>query len=166
MQGEGRVCRGRGGCAGGGGAGRGGGGCTGGGAGAGPAREGGGGGAGPASVDAVPAEPGSPEAIRRSTWALILRKVVGCDAPVCPRCGTEGVSRAPRRVAADRTLAVRVLDPDDAGHSRGRPRPGSASEPGSPPAGRASARPKPRSRSGSHRVQSAERRRPLACWMA
>ena len=36
----------------------------------------------------VPAEPGSPEARRRSAWARVLQKVFEVDPLLCPRCGT------------------------------------------------------------------------------
>jgi len=36
----------------------------------------------------VPAEPGSPEALRRSSWARVLQKVFEVDPLLCARCGT------------------------------------------------------------------------------
>jgi len=36
----------------------------------------------------VPAEPGSPEALRRSAWARVLQNVFEVDPLLCPRCGT------------------------------------------------------------------------------
>lgn len=52
--------------------------------------EGGGPGAGEqseAEERTLPAEPGSPEARRRSAWARVLRKVFEVDPLLCPRCG-------------------------------------------------------------------------------
>ncbi len=37
----------------------------------------------------VPAEPGSPEARRRSAWARVLKKVFEVDPLLCPRCKTQ-----------------------------------------------------------------------------
>ena len=63
----------------------------------------------PRSSDAVPAEPGSAEALRRSTWARILRKVFEVEPLVCPRCGAEMVvvSWITKREVIDRILRHR-----------------------------------------------------------
>ena len=42
--------------------------------------------ASPAPV--TPAEPGSPEAKRRSAWARVLARVFEAGPSVCPRCST------------------------------------------------------------------------------
>ena len=63
----------------------------------------------PRSSDAVPAEPGSAEALRRSTWARILRKVFEVEPLVCARCGAEMVvvSWITKREVIDRILRHR-----------------------------------------------------------
>ena len=49
-------------------------------------------GEGPAAGEApraTPAEPGSPTARRRSSWARLLKKVFEVDPLLCPRCRVE-----------------------------------------------------------------------------
>ena len=67
----------------------------------------------PAPSDApepvTPAEPGSPEARRRSAWARVLKKVFEVDPLVCPRCGGEMkvIAWITDRAVIDRILAHR-----------------------------------------------------------
>lgn len=72
------------------------------------------------------AEPGSPEARRRSAWARGLKKVVGVDPLLCPRCKTQMlvVAQITDPAVIDRSLAYRrqagLRSPFDA---RGPPTP-------------------------------------------
>ena len=75
----------------------------------------------------TPAEPGSPEAKRRSAWARVLKRVFEVDPLVCPRCGGEMklIAWITDRAVIDRILAHRqkagLESPFEA---RGPPTPG------------------------------------------
>ena len=60
----------------------------------------------PPAASAIPAEPGSPEARRRSAWARVLKKVFEVDPLVCPRCG--GAMRVIAWIT-DRAVIDRIL---------------------------------------------------------
>ena len=80
-----------------------------------------------ASEPVTPAEPGSPEAKRRSAWARVLKKVFEVDPLVCPKCGGEMkvIAWITDRAVIDRILAHRakagLASPFEA---RGPPAPG------------------------------------------
>ena len=77
-----------------------------------------------------PAEPGSPEARRRSAWARIVKKVLEVDPLLCPRCRTEMqvIAWITDRAVIDRILEHRKIagleSPFDAFDARGPPLPG------------------------------------------
>ena len=64
----------------------------------------------PAPEPATPAEPGSPEAKRRSAWARVLKKIFEVDPLLCPRCGGEmkAIAWITDRAVIDRILAHRA----------------------------------------------------------
>ena len=80
-----------------------------------------------ASEPVTPAEPGSPEAKRRSAWARVLKKVFEVDPLVCAKCGGEMrvIAWITDRAVIDRILAHRakagLASPFEA---RGPPAPG------------------------------------------
>ena len=80
----------------------------------------------------TPAEPGSPEAERRSAWAQVLKNVFEVDPLVCPKCGGETtvIAWITDRAVIDRILAHRPTVAEQRRGSRRRSRRGGRRTPG------------------------------------